>query len=181
MRAVWTTSCSRRACADQPSRRQIVSHNHVLVNGRRANIPSMVLPAGDVVTIKERSTWIKQLNEEVPTPTRHADPGPGRQRRLPNKITFVREPQTEEVCLDVDPIAVVERYSGRLTPLERLRAEGLAPAAGLLHFGDRRFEARDKRGRNLRTLSSHCPKPSRYWHFKAERPRSFQACILLIY
>ena len=28
----------------------------------------------------------------------------------PNKITFVWEPQTEEVCLDVDPIAVVERY-----------------------------------------------------------------------
>ena len=37
--------------------RQVVSHNHVLVNGKRANIPSMVLSAGDVVTIKERSTW----------------------------------------------------------------------------------------------------------------------------
>jgi hypothetical protein len=32
----------------------------------------------------------------------------------PNKVVFVREPQTEEVCLDVDPIAVVERYSGRV-------------------------------------------------------------------
>ena len=75
----------------------------------------MVLSAGDVVTIKERSTWVKQLNAEGAYP-RHSMPIPGflDVSEGPNKITFVREPQTEEVCLDVDPIAVVERYSGRV-------------------------------------------------------------------
>src|SRR5919201_1300595 len=40
-----------------PSRaaaRQIVSHGHVTVNGKACNIPSMLLRAGDVVTIKNR-------------------------------------------------------------------------------------------------------------------------------
>ena len=34
--------------------RQIVDHKHVLVNGRCVNIPSYLVKAGDVVTIKEK-------------------------------------------------------------------------------------------------------------------------------
>jgi len=95
--------------------RQIVSHNHVLVNGRRANIPSMVLSAGDVVTVKEKSSWFKQLNAEGVYP-RHAMGVPGflDVSEGPNKVVFTREPQTEDLCLEVDPIAVVERYNSRV-------------------------------------------------------------------
>ena len=39
--------------------RQLVSHKTILVNGKKANIPSMILKAGDVVSIKEKSQ--KQL------------------------------------------------------------------------------------------------------------------------
>ena len=35
--------------------RQVVKHNHVLVNGKRVNIPSYVLKAGDKVEIRESS------------------------------------------------------------------------------------------------------------------------------
>ncbi len=38
---------SRRAA------RQLVLHNHVMVNGRKANIPSRVLKAGDYITVKD--------------------------------------------------------------------------------------------------------------------------------
>ena len=34
--------------------RQIVDHKHVLVNGRCVNIPSFLVKAGDVITIKEK-------------------------------------------------------------------------------------------------------------------------------
>lgn len=40
-----------------PSRsaaRQFVRHGHVRVNGRRANVPSLTLKAGDVVEVKDR-------------------------------------------------------------------------------------------------------------------------------
>ena len=35
--------------------RQIVGHKHVLVNGKRVNIPSYQIKAGDVVEIREKS------------------------------------------------------------------------------------------------------------------------------
>ena len=34
--------------------RQIVSHGHILVNGKKMNIPSALLKVGDVVTLKEK-------------------------------------------------------------------------------------------------------------------------------
>ena len=35
--------------------RQIVDHKHVLVNGKRVNIPSYLVKAGDVIEIREKS------------------------------------------------------------------------------------------------------------------------------
>ena len=34
--------------------RQFVRHNHVFVNGHKANIPSMVLKPGDIVSVRDR-------------------------------------------------------------------------------------------------------------------------------
>src|SRR5437762_7245466 len=36
------------------SARQMVSHGHVLLNGKACNIPSLLLKAGDTVTVKSR-------------------------------------------------------------------------------------------------------------------------------
>lgn len=41
--------------------RQLVRHNHVLVNGRRVNIPSFLVSAGDIITIREKSRKIPDL------------------------------------------------------------------------------------------------------------------------
>jgi small subunit ribosomal protein S4 len=41
--------------------RQIVKHNHVLVNGKRVNIPSYVMSAGDKVEIREKSRAMKEI------------------------------------------------------------------------------------------------------------------------
>jgi small subunit ribosomal protein S4 len=41
--------------------RQVVRHGHVLVNGRRNDIPSMILRAGDKVEIRLKSREIKEV------------------------------------------------------------------------------------------------------------------------
>ena len=41
--------------------RQIVKHNHVLVNGKRVNIPSFVMSAGDKIEIREKSRAMKEI------------------------------------------------------------------------------------------------------------------------
>jgi len=47
--------------ATRSEARQVVKHNHVLVNGRKANIPSIVLRPGDKVEIKEKSREQKSI------------------------------------------------------------------------------------------------------------------------
>ena len=41
--------------------RQLVSHRHFTVNGRPANVPSMLLRAGDVVAVRARSTGLEPI------------------------------------------------------------------------------------------------------------------------
>lgn len=41
--------------ADRAQARQLVNHGHILVNNHRADIPSMLLHGGDVVTVREEA------------------------------------------------------------------------------------------------------------------------------
>ena len=45
--------------------RQLVKHNHVLVNGKRLNIPSYVLRVGDKVEIREKSRGLKLVAQSL--------------------------------------------------------------------------------------------------------------------
>ena len=42
--------------ASRAQARQLVNHGHFLVNGRKVNIPSFIVKAGDVITVKESKT-----------------------------------------------------------------------------------------------------------------------------
>ena len=45
--------------------RQLVRHNHVLLNGKRASIPSMQVRPGDVVSIRENARQIARITESL--------------------------------------------------------------------------------------------------------------------
>jgi len=45
--------------------RQLVSHGHVLVNGRRLDIPSYIVNSGDVIELKEKSRELVPVKEAV--------------------------------------------------------------------------------------------------------------------
>ncbi|GAB4577189.1 MAG: 30S ribosomal protein S4 [Rhodothalassiaceae bacterium] len=90
--------------------RQFVSHGHVKVNGRRANIPSMLVKPGDVIEIRERSKQLAIVLEAAQSP----------ERDIPDyisvdgtKATFVRVPTLDEIPYPVrmEPNLVVEFYS----------------------------------------------------------------------
>jgi small subunit ribosomal protein S4 len=51
-----------------PSRkaaRQLVRHNHIVVNGRRVNIPSFLTSPGDAIQIEEKSRQIDIIHESL--------------------------------------------------------------------------------------------------------------------
>ena len=45
--------------------RQLVSHRHILVNGKIVNIPSYSLKAGDVVAVREKSKSLDSINNSL--------------------------------------------------------------------------------------------------------------------
>jgi small subunit ribosomal protein S4 len=45
--------------------RQLVRHGHLLVNGKKVNIPSFIVRAGDVIELKEKSRSITQIQQTL--------------------------------------------------------------------------------------------------------------------
>ena len=41
--------------ANRAQARQIVNHGHIIVNGRKTNVPSMILESGDLISVREES------------------------------------------------------------------------------------------------------------------------------
>src|SRR5262245_14171436 len=99
-----------------PSRaaaRQLVSHGHVMLNGKACDIPSLLLKAGDTVKIKSRKGSLQLVNlnlQQSPPPIpdfleKTPDEAPeGRMLRLPTRgdvdprIQDIREQLIIEVC-----------------------------------------------------------------------------------
>jgi small subunit ribosomal protein S4 len=91
--------------------RQLVSHGAVMVNGRAVNIPSFLLRANDVVTIKERSQ--KQLRIQDSLKLAEANGFPSWVEVDAKKMTgvFKSAPDRSEFASDINEQLVVELYS----------------------------------------------------------------------
>ena len=92
--------------------RQFVNHGHIKVNGKRVNIPSYRVSAGDVIEIKEKSRELGIVLEAVQSPERDV---PGYLDVDHRKMTgsFIRVPEFSEVPYPVhmEPNLVIEYYS----------------------------------------------------------------------
>jgi small subunit ribosomal protein S4 len=54
--------------------RQIVRHNHILINDRKVNIPSYIVQVGDIIEIKEKSRKVNVIAESLNTVVRRGIP-----------------------------------------------------------------------------------------------------------
>ena len=94
----------------RPQARQFVSHGHVLVNGKRVNIPSYRVRKGDVIEVKEktRTNPIVQWNKDVLDRT-----PPAWLERGDNEfaITVYAEPVREQIDVPLREQLIVELYS----------------------------------------------------------------------
>ena len=92
--------------------RQFVSHGHILVNGKRVNIPSYQVKVGDKIEVRERSKQLAVLIEATQLAERDV---PDYVEVDHNKMTatYVRVPALSDVPYPVqmEPNLVVEFYS----------------------------------------------------------------------
>ena len=92
--------------------RQFVNHGHVLVNGKRVNIPSYLVKEGDEIRLKEKSFEIPMVLEAMDSPERDVpDYVEVDYRKM--KGTFIRTPKLADVPYPVqmEPNLVIEFYS----------------------------------------------------------------------
>lgn len=91
--------------------RQLVRHGHVIVNGRKVNIPSYQVKVGDVIKIKEKSREIPFLKEALEGIARRGIPSwlEVDAERLEGRIKAM--PTREEIAIPVQEQLIVEFYS----------------------------------------------------------------------
>lgn len=89
--------------------RQLVSHRHIVVNGKVVNIPSYTLKAGDMVGVREKSKSSEVIHESLR----------GRISRFPwlewdeSKMEgkFINAPARSEITENIKEQLIVELYS----------------------------------------------------------------------
>ncbi|MFH0782067.1 MAG: 30S ribosomal protein S4 [Pseudomonadota bacterium] len=91
--------------------RQLVRHNHILVNGRKVNIPSYLVSAGDVVMLKEKSRANTLINENFEAVIRRGVPSWLELDKDNFKATLKALPNREEVTMPIQERLIVELYS----------------------------------------------------------------------
>ncbi len=91
--------------------RQLVTHGHFLVNGKKADIASMILRAGDVITVKDtsrKSDKIKSLIENLDNRTFPAWLDVDKQNVT---ATITTLPKREDIDFPFEEHFIVEWYS----------------------------------------------------------------------
>lgn len=91
--------------------RQLVRHGHVMVNGRKVNIPSALLKIGDTVTVREKSRKTTRVVEAL---------AQGEHRGTPEWLEVDREgfsgrvkllPKRDDMTMPINEKLIVELYS----------------------------------------------------------------------
>ena len=91
--------------------RQIVDHKHVLVNGKQVNIPSYLVKAGDVISIKENKKSSPRYKEILEVTGGNMIPD-WLEVDSENLTGTVKElPNREAIDVPVDEMLIVELYS----------------------------------------------------------------------
>ena len=92
--------------------RQFVNHGHVLVNGKRVNIPSYRVKVGDVVQVRERSRNMALVLEALQLAERET-PDYVEVDAKAMTAKYIRMPELAEVPYPVkmEPILIVEFYA----------------------------------------------------------------------
>jgi small subunit ribosomal protein S4 len=91
--------------------RQLVRHKHILVNGRKVNIPSFLVAAGDVITINEKSRANAQIIENIEAIARRGVPSWLELDKDNFKASVKTLPNREELTMPIQEQLIVELYS----------------------------------------------------------------------
>jgi len=91
--------------------RQLVRHGHVAVNGRKVNIPSYQVSAGDEIAVREKSNKLAVLQNAKEFASHQAPPNWLEVDRDSYKGRVIALPRREDINLPINEQLIVELYS----------------------------------------------------------------------
>ena len=91
--------------------RQLVSHGHITVNGKRLDIPSALIKVGDVIGVKEKSRGTALFKEIAESKNALNVPAWLTADIQNLSCSVTRFPNRDEIDIPVDEQAIVELYS----------------------------------------------------------------------
>lgn len=97
--------------ASRKAARQLINHGHILLNGRKTDIPAAVVKANDVVEVRERSRSLLPVQAALEAVDGRGMPNWLDLDRAAFKGTIRSLPAKDDIALPVNEQMVVELYS----------------------------------------------------------------------
>ncbi|MCR5210823.1 MAG: 30S ribosomal protein S4 [Lachnospiraceae bacterium] len=91
--------------------RQVVTHKHILVNGKKINIPSYLVKAGDVIELTEKAKGLQRYKDVLEVTGGRIVPEWLGVDYEAKKGTVKELPNREAIDVPVDEMLIVELYS----------------------------------------------------------------------
>lgn len=101
-------------CGFSPSRagaRQLVSHGHLLINGKKVNIPSYLVAPGDLIEFRQKSRNLDAVADSLNKVSETRIPAWIQVDKANRKAVFLAVPEREAVQEPYNEQLVVELYS----------------------------------------------------------------------
>ena len=89
--------------------RQLVNHGHILVDGKKVDIPSFRVKAGSTISLREKSKDLKVVKESLEKVTKRVEFVTFDEAKLEGK--YVRLPERNELNADINEALIVEFYN----------------------------------------------------------------------
>lgn len=91
--------------------RQLVSHGHFLLNGRRVDIPSILIKADDQIMARDRKATAELVRKQLSQNSYHAVPGWISVTADTLSAKVLSLPKAEEMDINIEEQLIVEYYS----------------------------------------------------------------------
>ena len=97
--------------ASRNQARQLVRHNHFMVNGRKVNIPSCLIKPGDQIEVKEKSRKSPPILGAMETVVRRGIPDWIEVEKEKFRGTLKALPNREDLTMPIQEQLIIELYS----------------------------------------------------------------------
>ena len=89
--------------------RQLVSHGHILVDGKKVDIPSFIVTPGQVITLREKSRNLQIVKDALEQLVVRKDFIAYDEGKM--EATYLRLPERQEILPEIQENLIVEFYN----------------------------------------------------------------------